>query len=191
MAFSQVGIVNLALIKLGARTISAMADTSPQAIAANAIYDYLLDEVLEEEEWVFATYRATLAQDSTAPDYGYEYRYARPTGAIKILEVSPECDFVVEGDYILTDWDDDDEDLHCRYIKRVTDPTKYGAKFCKALALRIAADLAVILQQSTSLKNELMAEYRQALYEAKAHNQSFNYLKDEKGNEDLLNAGRT
>ena len=52
MAYSITGIANLALIKMGADTITAITDTGDEkARKLNAVWEYVRDEVLEEKEW--------------------------------------------------------------------------------------------------------------------------------------------
>ena len=62
MAYTEVGVVNLALQRLGADRISALDDDTPQAEDANAAWEYVRDEVLEAGDWHFAKSRTTLSQ---------------------------------------------------------------------------------------------------------------------------------
>lgn len=62
-AFTKLGLVNKALIKIGAKTITALASTDePNAVIMNEIYDQCRDEVLEEYPWSFATNTVPLVQ---------------------------------------------------------------------------------------------------------------------------------
>jgi hypothetical protein len=193
MAFSQVGITNLALTRIGAATVATMTE-NVFAKTANALWEYLRNEVLEAANWTFAMKRAILVQDATAPVFGYDYRYAKPADSIRIVSLSykgsDKVPFVVEGDYILTDQDNTDEDLYALYLWPVTDPAKYSAHFARALGLRLAADLAVKVQQASGLKNEIMQEYEQFLSRAEGVDRSQDYLEDEKGSTSWQDAGR-
>ena len=61
MANGKIDIVNLALKKLGARTITMLNDTDiEEAVVANNCYEDIVKEVLEEHSWRFAQKRAAL-----------------------------------------------------------------------------------------------------------------------------------
>src|SRR5512133_128922 len=81
MAFSDVGIANMALQRIGAKSrITALADGSTNAIKVQAVWDYILNLVLEEANPKFATVRVALAQNATAPANAsvYDYAYTTP-----------------------------------------------------------------------------------------------------------------
>lgn len=86
MAYSIVGIVNLALNKIGAKNIAALDENTPNAIKAKAVWDYILDEILAEEEWRFAKVRAAIAVSSTEPVYSYSYAYTLPSDFIRLTK---------------------------------------------------------------------------------------------------------
>lgn len=80
MAYSVVGIVNLSLGRVGAKgNISALTENSPNAIKANAVWEYIRDLVLEQVKPKFATMRVALAQSVTAPASRYLYAYVMPS----------------------------------------------------------------------------------------------------------------
>ena len=61
MAVTDVSIVNMALLKLGADTITALTDTtSKEAVTANALWEQVRDYVLTAHEWKCAIKRADL-----------------------------------------------------------------------------------------------------------------------------------
>ena len=65
MAYSEVGIVNLALGRLGEKGITAAEWASPsesQTEAASNIWEYIRDLVLEARDWYFARTRTTLSK---------------------------------------------------------------------------------------------------------------------------------
>lgn len=62
---SKLRIYNLALVKLGVRkAMDAVDDDRPEADAFNAIWEQILNEVLELGEWRCARRRATLERDT-------------------------------------------------------------------------------------------------------------------------------
>ena len=65
MTFSQVGIANMALQRIGARgTIASLTEDSPNAIKVNICWDMVFQEVLSERDWKFAKTRVQLQQNA-------------------------------------------------------------------------------------------------------------------------------
>jgi hypothetical protein len=89
MAYTKVGIINLALGKLGVKRIT-LNDGTPQSDDANAIYDYILDEVLQARDWRFAKTRVVLEKSSVDPAYGYSYAYLMPENFLRLALGTPD-----------------------------------------------------------------------------------------------------
>lgn len=150
---SEIDISNLALARLGDDASVASIDPpegSSQAEHCARFYPIARDSMLESHDWNFTIRRANLAQLDVS-SYHWQFAYARPSNAIRILQVlpaasSPENDGVEfdlsntsTGDaIILTDL----EDATVRFTTRVTDTTKYPPLFVDALAWLLAAQLA-------------------------------------------------
>ncbi len=220
MAYSQTGIINMALGRIGVKRISAINEDSTPAIAANAVWEYIRDEVLQVKDWVFAKTRVALAQNTTEPISGYDYAYDLPTDFLRLVrdkKADPAVyptgaygysytygDLVITGikySYIIetlpigtlclfTDYDNSSDDLFITYIRKVTDPQKYTAAFINALAFRLAAELALQLTEGMTKYQAMMNLYPQALQSAEAVNQSGDWVEDETGNTDWEDAGR-
>lgn len=197
MSYSQVGIVNLALTRIGTSTIASMAEDDEQARVSTAIWEYIRDEVLADHrvDWTFAKTRAALVQSVTAPvTPDYAYLYAKPTDILRVLMITPDgrtpTEFALEGDYILSNIDNTAADVYCLFIKRITDPTKYPPHFAKSLALRLAIDLAYRIKQSSGLKNEIAQEFEIEMTKAAAVDRSNIYVQDENGSTAWAQAGR-
>ena len=150
---SDVEIANLALAHLGDKATVASLDPpegSAQAEHCARFYPIARDTLLEMHAWKFCTRRATLAQ-LDVDTFDWQFAYAEPSGALKILAVLQSADssgndghpFETEGDadgraLIRTDV----EDAVVRYIARVTDTTKFSPLFVDALAWLLASYLA-------------------------------------------------
>lgn len=219
MAYSVVGIVNMGLSRIGVKRIAALTENSEQAIAANAVLEYIRDEVLEAKDWRFAKTRVALAQNAIAPVYGYDYAYTLPTDFLRLCfrkDVDPS--FYPSGAYatawtadeltirarnyyyivealadgtkcIFTDYDNTDYDLYITYIRKVTDPSKYSPSFVNCFADRIAAELATYLTEGRQKFVDRMTIYKDTLKTADEINRSLDYV-NETGNNDWLKAGR-
>lgn len=220
MAFSVVGIANLALRRIGVARISSITEGTEQADDANGSWEYIRKEVLESREWRFAKERVALAQNSSTPVVKYDYAYDLPSDFLRIAKGTKEDPAVYpEGAYstswttgelevhgkrfpyivetlsddtvcLFTDYSNDSYDLYLTYIKDVTDPTKYTARFVNALAFRWAAELALPRTEDYKKYDRMMELYRIALNDASALEQMLDFFEDEFGSEDWISAGR-
>jgi hypothetical protein len=174
---TPVQICNSALLKIGEPRINSLSDNTKAAIACNEQYEKLRNEVLRAHPWNFAIKRAELASVATAPVYGFDQAYQIPTDCLRILGHEGEeydRDYKVEGDKVLTNT----SEFKIRYISLIEDTSKYDENFQEALALRIAADLAYYLTQSTSLKSQLLQEYELSLSRARSYDAQEGFPED-------------
>lgn len=181
---SQVDVCNQALIKIGAGTISSLADGTKQADLLSAIWNTKRDSELSAHPWTFAIKRVSLPASATAPagtDWGYAYPL--PADYLSMVQVGdsyvyydsssgddPDSGgplFGIEGGSILSSVT---SPLFIRYIYRVTNTGLFPALFCEALACRLAAELAEPLTQNLSKREAAWAEYKQAIRTAKRVN---------------------
>jgi hypothetical protein len=149
---SKVSICNSALIKLGANTITSLTEDSEEARKCNAIFEHVLDTLLQMHPWNFATYRATLAQLSETPEYRYQYYFQLPTSpyCLQVLEVYNKPEYKIEGRKLATD----EDVVQIKYIGRVTDMNQLSPAFRECLAFYIARDLSDNMTGSGRQKND-------------------------------------
>jgi hypothetical protein len=100
------------------------------------------------------------------------------------------CYKVTDRLALLSDYDNTDNPIYVTYIKRLTDVSKYPAKFVNALTFRLAAEIAINRTESREKYGDMMTLYKAALLEAKVWNQSLDYLSEEQGNNEWEIAGR-
>lgn len=164
---NAVVICNSALLKLGADKISSLSGTTRAAIVCNTLYEYLRDEVMGATPWRFAIKRVVLSPNGTPPAYTFAYTYDIPPDCLRLLV--PDDDkiaWVQEGQTILSD----EATMSFRYIYRNDDESSWDARFCEALAWRLAMELALALTQSIPMKQECEKSYKAALAEARSMN---------------------
>jgi hypothetical protein len=167
MASSEVEIINLALIELGASTITARSDDSKEARTMNAIFDLVRDATLRDAPWNFAKTRASLTIHATPPVYGYGAQYQIPYDCLKLLYLEyPDVKYVVENGFILTN--DTAGPIKCQYVKRVTDVSKFDASFVMALAYSLAKEASYAITQSTTRVDQLSKMYEQKILDARS-----------------------
>jgi len=168
-----VSICNIALQKLGAKSISALTEDTTEGRACNRIYTQCRDSELRAHPWSFARERVQVAADSTDPEFGYAKRYAIPTDSLRILPTNGtngdplQDDWQIEGRFILTD---DTSPINLIYIKRVTDENVFDVLFIELLTARIARDIAEKVTQSNTKKDEATAHYMGMQKEARRIN---------------------
>ena len=161
---SQVSIANRALALLGANTISAFDDGSTEANIIRAIYADARDAVLRSAPWGCATFRASLAQNTTDPLFEWDKSYQLPTDpyCLAVLSLKETDEYRIEGRNLLCNYDS----ANIRYIGRVTDPGLFDPALVWALATRIAAESCYALTQNRTQAGDMWALAQQALEDA-------------------------
>jgi len=169
MAISWTSINNMALAKLGAKSISNIdTDDSNNAIKCRAIYENVRDELLRAYDWNCAIERAELVMLASTPEFGYSYEYTLPAApyCLRVLNMDGDYEFKVEGRKLLTNQDE----CKIRYIKRITNPTQLDSLFIKVMVADLASQLAIAITNSNTLKDRMDREFELALLEARMAN---------------------
>ena len=163
MAISDVGICNLALMKVGDESIMSLQEDSKAARACKLIYEPTRDRLLAAHPWNFALKRTSLARLSEKPPFEYEYQFQLPTDCLRVWKLyDSTSDYVVEGGKLLID----DTQVKIKYIARITDPNLFSPAFVSALATALAVELSVRLTDSKVLKQTLMLELKEMINQA-------------------------
>lgn len=162
MTVSVTSICNSGLSKLGQKTIASIDENSVAAKLCKEQYEKLRDEVLRDHPWNFAIKRQLLSQ-GTAPVFGYTYAYTLPSDYLRAVGVYSTTDeddkiepYQEESGFLLAD----EATMYLKYIYRCSDTTKYDVTFREALALRLAAEFAIPLTQSTEKAAFFEEKYR-------------------------------
>lgn len=175
MAASATEIANSALIKIGAKTISSLTEDRKAARVANRQYPLLRQKLLRSYRWNFAVKRSpALAPDGTAPEMGFTNRFAFPSDCLRVLGIFDEDEpsvnytssripFKVEGRFVFTD----EAVIQLFYIADVTDTAQFDPQFQELLAIDLAIDLAYELSSGLQRIEQLRADRRDAIREAR------------------------
>ena len=169
---TEVSICANALRRLGDDPITSLTDDTERARLCNAFYSDARDAVLRSHPWNFAITRATLAQLSDTPAYGFNYQYALPTDpfCLRVLEMEyKDYIFKVEnvathGRVLLTD----EGTAKILYIARITDTTLFDAMFVDTLTAKLAVDLAYPVTNSMQVQTNMQRLYQAKLSEARS-----------------------
>lgn len=174
---SVIQIANRALTKLGASRIISLGDDNKQSRAILSCFDDLRDDELRSHRWSFAMKRTSVAADSAAPAFGFNYAYSLPTDFLRLDMVNDEFPAVVMDNYIGVETNEYTIEgnkilaniaapLKLRYIARIEDPNMWDINFREALACRIAAEICEDLTQSNQKRELAWNEYKQAVSRA-------------------------
>ena len=182
MMVTEVSICSNALRRLGDDPITSLTDDTERARLCNAFYEDARDLTLRSHPWNFAITRATLAQLSTTPAYGFDYMYALPTDpyCLRVLEMEyADYIFKIENDatngrVLLTD----ESTAKILYIAKITNPTLFDSMFTETLTAKLSADLAYPITGSVQLQTQMEKLYRDKLSEARSVNGMEGFVDD-------------
>ena len=163
---SAVDIANSALNNIGASTINSLTEDSVAARIVNQRYTFVRDAVFRAHPWNCLVRRASLAQNSTAPTWGYTYAYNLPTDpyCLRVLRLEKlYLDYKVEGRTIVSD----EQTMKIKFIARVTDPNEYDTLLIESIAARLAADICYGITNSNALVANMVALDESKLKEAR------------------------
>lgn len=166
---SVVDVCNSALQKLGAVGILSLSDNTKNARECSKAFDSNRRAELRKYRWRFAIKRAVLSPLATAPAFDYLYAFPLPSDCLRVIMPydDPTNDWTVENGSILTN---QGNTLNLRYIADITDPTVWDSSFYDMLAIALAVDLCETITNSTSKRQLLEQEYKDALATAKSTN---------------------
>lgn len=167
MATSNVAIANAALQKLGEARIELLTQDHPNARSMNGAFARCRGMELRRYTWGFAVKRESIAADGDQTTWGEWNRYSLPNDFIRLIrdnETGQRTDWRIEGIYIVTA---DASPLDIRYVARIEDPNLYDDLFAEALACRLALETCEQITGSTSKKESIKDDYKEAIAEAK------------------------
>lgn len=175
---SVVDICNESMDLLGAATITSLTQNSKEARLCNRNFELVRDAVLRAHPWNIAVTRASLAQDSATPAFGFLYQYTLPTNpyCLRVLSFwdstinndvaayDSNVMYKIEGRKVLSN------ENSCRiiYLARIEDTEQYDSLLSSAIAHRLAAKTAYAITGSSTVAQSMQALYEQRLREAKS-----------------------
>jgi hypothetical protein len=170
---SEVQICNLALVRLGERSITALDEGTKAANLCALYFNPIRDEVLAAHSWGFAGKRRNLALLSTDATGRWSYAYQMPSDCLRPRFVeSPngnrDTAYRIEGTVFLTNV----SPCTLVYTCRIEDPNRFSTDFTKALWTRLASELAIPLSGSKTLNQQMWGLHIAAMVEASAEDAS-------------------
>lgn len=181
MATTKTGICNLALIQVQHTQFIQDIETedSPEADVCNEVYDQCRDETLALAPWPFASRRwkpaalAAAGLDGGAVPTGWQYAYPSPPDRIKTrgiwtgrrnpatrdeIPLDEGYDSQLQAVILLTD----QPTPEFIYTARIEQVSLYSPSFVRAVAQRIAVDLALGIKKDPELAKSLFGAWELA-----------------------------
>lgn len=187
MAMTKTQICNLALSRIGIDQGIANLDTeqSKAARLCRSLYPQLLDELLEDYGWTFASQAVKLATPVGDPPIGWGYQYSVPSDCLSPIRVCdysgarsfnrwslegsalayPEVPFRLmqsasAGHRVLVT---DLPEAYLIYTARIENTAEMSALFVSLLAWRLAVELAMPMAVEPGLLQTAQQNYGAAL----------------------------
>lgn len=154
-------ICNMALARIGQQPINDINDDSPVARACLSLYEDTVREVARSHPWNCLKARADLAQNATAPEFGWAYAYTMPTDCVRVIDVNgydpiyTPAIYEINGRDILTD----DDECKMTYIRYNEDPTGFDSLLVRSIVTLLASYLAGRIAQDDARSMTLREEY--------------------------------
>ena len=169
---TEVSICSNALRKLGDDPITSLTEDTERARLCNAFYESSRDSLLRSHPWNFAITRATLAQLSATPAYGFSYQYALPTDpyCLRVLEMEYQ-DYIFKIENLATVGRvllSDESTAKILYIGRITDTALFDSLFVDTLTAHLSLKLAYPITNSVTLQAQMQKLYQAKLSEARS-----------------------
>lgn len=159
---TAVSICSNALLQLGKAPISSLTEPGDTARLCSNLYPGERDSILRENDWNCAIKREILAPLAAAPAFGFTSQFQLPSDYLRMISIGdwyvgmPYCgQFKVEGRKILASGNT----LPIVYVFRNDQEATWDAKLVELMTARMLWKLAYPVTQSTTLRDELKAEY--------------------------------
>ena len=161
---STVDICNGALNQLGATTILSLTEDSKNARLCNSRFTQVRDGVFRSHPWNCLQKRIELAQDTTAPAWGFSYAYTLPADCLRLLRILDyDSNYKVEGRKILSNT----SSMKILYVSRVTDPNEYDELLRETLSAALGADIAFAVTSNNQTATNMYTLFQDKLKDAR------------------------
>lgn len=167
---SKVKIANLALARLGVKSITSLGDNTLEARMANLVFEDMAKEVMTEGVFSSTIRRVALNATTNTPAYGYSYEFQLPTNpkSLRVISINEDepgtYDYRIEGDKLLANI----STMKVKYVAYLTNSEDYDEMLKKALVARLAAELAYPLTGSSGVSNAMYQRYERELSDCMA-----------------------
>ena len=179
MVLAVVDVGNMALGRLGARSIATLGDNSVEARAVNRLFNVVRDLLLGVQDWRFATARVALGGTGQVPLFPFTYQYFKPADCIKSRYLVP----TEIGQLNLANDDrvpyEEGVDVFggtqtpiinttispaaLVYTRQLTDPSTWDSDFVSLMSIQLAAEIALAVTGNGQVANAMRQAASQAI----------------------------
>jgi len=167
MADTELEVVNLALNRIGHKSIENLEDgTNQTAVLMKSFYNGTVNEMLSVFPWNCAVTRAELSLTSEVNLTQYNNGYDLPEGVLRVLDIDGDKKktYRIEGKQIFTDEGNSDPlTIRIRYIQKLSDVTAWDEFLEEAIALRLAEKACMKITKNLTLTSYLQQQVITAL----------------------------
>ena len=155
---NPITICNKALIQIGAETIESFEDMSVESEACEAFYEDVVQDILTQRKWSFATENLKLSQLNEQGEFGFDKVYQLPINHVFIYNLNEIGAFKVASGKLYTN----NNNVVIEYTVRAPE-NHWPSYFSNIVQYRMAAELAPAITGNTSRAQLFEQKYRQAL----------------------------
>ncbi len=161
-------LCNTALVEIGDFRINSFGEGTELARKCEAVYDKNRRSMLRAHSWNFASVAVQLARVSEPPVTGFDYRYRLPTDFIRLVSISSDVTGITTFEYKLrgNDLHSSANEVFLEYVSDFVEVARFPSDFEDALTYAVARDLAIPVAQSRGIREDMKAEYKDALRRA-------------------------
>ena len=145
MFHTRTSIINAALMRVGARGVTAGFQDSPDAQTAEAAYDRVLAHCLGLHPWSFALRRVLLAQGADARDGLHRYAYPLPADCLRVVNAHTDGKRVAAWEVLGRELLCDAAPVTLTYVRSGV-PSSPDA-FADVVAWRLAFEISPYMEQ--------------------------------------------
>jgi len=158
---SKTTLCNLALSMVGEQEIQDIdAQSGKNEQICSLLYEEVLEQVLQDHPWNFATFRKELAEDLEDPVFGYEHAFLLPTDprCLQVLFTEEKADWKIEGRKLVTDADT----ATIAYIGAIEDPNDIPPLVRRVFYLSMAQQMSYRMTENATVLNVILEQLKDA-----------------------------
>lgn len=153
---TEVNVANLALQRIGAKTITAFDAGDRNADAVNLAYYDVRDEVMRTFPWACLIGRTALAT-SAATNSGFAYKHTLAAAVLRVLDINADesIKFRVEGLTLYTNV----QTGYFRHVSISDTVSTWDSLLISCIECRLASKVAYKITQNLELAQVMFQEY--------------------------------
>lgn len=151
---TKIEIINMALGRVGLKTMRGPDDDREEASLCNRFFDSCVAEVLDLGNFLCSMRRVALARCVDAPAFGFAYAYALPADFLHLVELDGNLPHSIENGRILTDC----ASCNIVYAAKLDDVSRLAPHLANCVSLLLASRIANA-SGMLKLSNALLGEF--------------------------------